>query len=233
MRVLSITHEPSPIGGGGAFEERAVTRGDTLTVCLTPEDDLPADPSAFDAVMVFGGAMHPDQDDEHPWLAAESDFIADVLAARVPLLGVCLGAQLIARATGAWVGPGEVGEVGWHEVALTPAGLADPVVGRAFPARFEAFEWHYYTWDLPPSAELLATNSAARQAYRLGDRTWAVQFHPEVNPLMVDAWFIDGAEQLPAPIDTMRAETAARLPLWMEQGRGLVDAFLDRAARLS
>ncbi len=61
--------------------------------------------------------------------------------------------------------------------------------GRPFPPRFDAFQWHYYTWELPLGAELLAANGAARQAYRLGERTWAVQFHPEVNAVMLDHWF--------------------------------------------
>ena len=78
-------------------------------------------------------------------------------------------------------------------------GVADPVIGAAFPARFDAFQWHYYTWELPLGAELLAANGAARQAYRLGERTWAVQFHPEVNAVMLDYWFTFGESDLPVP----------------------------------
>ena len=73
----------------------------------------------------------------------------------VPLLGVCLGAQLLARAAGAVVGPVETAEVGWHEVALNDAGRLDPVLG-VLPDRVDAFQWHYYTFELPPGAELLA-----------------------------------------------------------------------------
>jgi GMP synthase-like glutamine amidotransferase len=232
MRVLSITHEPPPFGGGGAFEERVTERGDELTVWLSPNGEARHDPTDFDAVMVFGGAMHPDQDAEHPWLQSEVDFLREALRNNTPLLGVCLGAQLIARATDAWVGPGEVGEVGWHEVGLTQAGVADPVIGGAFPARFHAFEWHYYTWELPSGAELLAANSAARQAYRLGDRVWAVQFHPEVNRGMLDYWFVHGAAELPVPADVIAAETNRRLPEWMAQGNALVEGFLTEAKRL-
>jgi GMP synthase (glutamine-hydrolysing) len=207
-----------------------VQRGDELVGWLTPEQPAPGHATEFDAIMVFGGAMHPDQDAEHPWLPEETTFLGEALAEGVPLLGVCLGAQLIARAAGAWVGPGDVGEVGWHEVGLTRAGVADEVVGAAFPERFVAFEWHYYTWELPEGAELLAANGAARQAYRLGDRTWAVQFHPEVNRGMLDHWFVHGAAELPLPPDVIRAETDARLPTWMDQGQALVSAFLAAAA---
>lgn len=232
MHVLSITHEPGPTGGGGLFEEHVEQRGDDLTIWLTTDHGLPGRPADFDAIMVFGGAMHPDQDAEHPWIPEEVQFIADTLEARVPLLGVCLGAQLIARSLDAWVGPGTIGEVGWHEVGLTRSGVSDPVLGTALPDRFEAFQWHYYTWDLPEGAELLAANSAARQAFRLGDRTWAVQFHPEVNRVMLDHWFAHGAAELPLPADVIVAQTDAKLPGWNAQGRALLDAFLAEAARL-
>ena len=79
--------------------------------------------------MVFGGAMHPDQDAEHPWLPGEAAFIGARSRARVPLLGVCLGSQLIARAAGAGVGPAATAEVGWFPVELNEAGRADPVLG--------------------------------------------------------------------------------------------------------
>jgi GMP synthase-like glutamine amidotransferase len=230
VRVLSVTHEVGPTGGGGTFEQHVVDRGDELTVWVTPEGGTQGRPIDYDAIMVFGGAMHPDQDAEHPWLPEETAFLRSALDDGVPLLGVCLGAQLIARAAGAWIGPGEVGEVGWHEVGLTQAGIADPVVGAAFPPHFEAFQWHYYTWELPPGAELLAMNGSARQAYRLGERTWAVQFHPEVNAVMLGHWFTTGASELPVPGDLIRAETAAKLPGWIEQGRRLVEAFLTEAA---
>ena len=233
MRVLSITHEAGPTGGGGTFEQHAVDRGDELTVWVTPQQTVAGEPRDFDAIMVFGGAMHPDQDAEHPWLPDETDFMRRALDDGVPMLGVCLGAQLIARAAGSWIGRGEVGEVGWHEVELTPEGVADPVIGAAFPTRFDAFQWHYYTWELPLGAELLAANGAARQAYRLGERTWAVQFHPEVNGVMLDHWFTFGESELPVPKATLEAETEALLPSWMERGNALAEAFLVQAAKVA
>lgn len=232
MRVLSLTHEPAPFGGGGAFEQRVADRGEELVVWLSPEQDRPGAPDDFDAIMVFGGAMHPDQDAEHPWLPEETAFLREALDTGVPLLGVCLGAQLIARAAGAWIGPGEISEVGWHEVGLTRAGVADGVIGAAFPERFTAFQWHYYTFALPDGAELLAANGAARQAYRLGDRTWAVQFHPEVTRTMLDFWFEEGAAELPKPAADLHAETDRLLGEWSRRGSALCDAFLTQAERL-
>lgn len=228
MRVLSITHEPGSAGGGGEFERAAVEAGHDLDVWFTLDGDPPAPPSAYDAVMVFGGAMHPDQDDEHPWLPREVAYLEEALDEGVPLLGVCLGAQLIARAAGARVGPNEASEIGWADVALTEEGTRDPVLG-SLPQQFFAFEWHHYTWELPEGAALLATSPLARQAFRLGDRTWAVQFHPEVNDVMLSDWIERYGDELPMGREAARSEKTARLALWVEHGRSLVEAFLRQA----
>jgi len=232
MRVLSIVHEAGATGGGGVFERAVPERGDRLDRWVAADGKAPPGaPSDWDAVMVFGGAMHPDQDAEHPWLAGEAGFIETALADGVPLLGVCLGAQLIARAAGASVGPSGSPEVGWFDVSRED-GHDDAVVG-SLPARFRAFQWHYYTFDLPPGAVQLAESAAARQAYRLGDRVWGIQFHAEVDRTMLDHWLREGREELPKPVEELRAETDRYLPTWNEQGQALCNAFLDEASRLS
>jgi len=228
MRVLSIVHEPGSTGGGGLFEDLVEARGARLEVVSIAHDASALDaPGRYDAIMVFGGAMHPDQDAEHPWLVDEAAFIREATEREVPLFGVCLGAQLIARALGAHVGLAAAAEVGWHTVHVTEAGRSDPVVG-VLPARVEAFQWHYYGFGLPAGAVLLADNEAARQAYRLGERTWGVQFHPEVTRHMLDHWFVAGEAELPDP-DRIRRETDALLGTWNHQGRLLCGAFLDYA----
>lgn len=232
MRVLSVVHEPGPTGGGGLFEDVVEERGDTLVRWLAPSGVAPGEPTGFDAVMVFGGAMHPDQDAEHPWLPGEAAFIRAALKSGVPLLGVCLGSQLIARAAGAWVGPNGSAEVGWCGVELTAEARTDRVLG-ALPERFDAFQWHHYTFELPEGGTLLGSSDAARQAYRLGDRTWAVQFHPEVTRVMLDHWLVAGEAELPKPVGVIVAETDERLGTWNRQGRALCGAFLDAAADLA
>ncbi len=229
MRVLSVVHEPTSTGGGGLFEDVVEQRGDRLERFGFNHDSSELDaPDRYDAIMVFGGAMHPDQDAEHPWLADETAFIQEAVAREVPLFGACLGAQLVARAMGAHVGPTATPEVGWHTVSVNETGRDDPVLG-VLPGRIEAFQWHYYAFEPPEGAVLLAENDAARQAYRLGERTWGVQFHPEVTRHMLDHWFVEGAAELPNPT-TIRGETDRYLGTWNEQGRRLCDAFLDYAA---
>lgn len=229
MRVLSVVHHAGRTGGGGLFETVAEEGGHRHERWHAPDGPHEADPAAYDAIMVFGGYMHPDQDAEHPWLQGEADFISAALEERVPLLGVCLGSQLIARAAGAAVGPARVPEIGWCTVELTEQGRSDPVVG-VLPARVDAFQWHYYTFDVPPGATLLASSEAADQAYRLGDHAWAIQFHAEATHEMLDTWLADGEAELSRPLEEMRAETAQRIGAWNRHGRTLCEAFLDVAA---
>jgi GMP synthase (glutamine-hydrolysing) len=231
VRVLSVVHDPTETGGGGLFETVAVEAGHVHERWLAPDGPHEADPAAYDAIMVFGGAMHPDQDAEHPWLPGETEWIGAALDEGVPLLGVCLGSQLIARAVGGEVGPSPLAEVGWHEIELTDDGRADPVVGT-LPSPVVAFQWHYYTWELPQGGVLLAANGAAPQAYRIGDRTWGLQFHPEVTRQMLDTWFAHGAAELPKPAGELRRETDEHLGAWNTCGRMLCEAFLGSAAAL-
>jgi len=233
MRVLSVVHDDSPTGGGGLFERIVVERGDRLDRWFTANGDAPpADPGAWDAIMVFGGAQHPDSDADHSWLADETDFIGAALAADVPLLGVCLGAQLVARAAGARVGPAVRPEVGWHDVEVDAAAAGDAVLG-VLPRRFTAFQWHYYGFEIPEGAVRLASSSAANQAYRLGASAWGVQFHPEVDREMLEDWFEQGGEELEKPVAVVREETDRHLPAWNGHGRALCGAFLDTAARVA
>jgi GMP synthase (glutamine-hydrolysing) len=233
MRVLSIVHDPAVTVGGGLCERVVVERGDHLDRWVVAEGDAaPGDPTRWEAVMVFGGAMHPDQDAEHPWLQDEVAFIERAVAQGVPTIGVCLGAQLLARAAGAWVGPAAAAEVGWFSVEVNDEGAADPVL-RALPRRVDAFQWHYYTFELPDGAVELARSEAVRQAYRLGERAWGIQFHAEVDRRMLDRWFREGASERPKPIDEIRAETDRLLGRWNEHGHALSTAFLDEAQRLA
>jgi GMP synthase-like glutamine amidotransferase len=228
MRVLSVTHGPSV--GGGVFDETVEREGHELTRWAVPlGGDAPA-PEGFDAIMVFGGGMHPDQDGSHPWLADEVEFLRRSLEAHVPLLGVCLGSQLIARAAGAWVGPAHEPELGWLKVELTDAGRADPVLS-ALPERIDAFQWHSYTFALPEGATELATSPVARQAFALDGHAWGIQFHAEVTRPMIEAWVAEDAAQLPMSTDELFAATDARIGAWNQCGRDLCRSFLAAAAR--
>jgi GMP synthase (glutamine-hydrolysing) len=226
VRVLSVTHGPSV--GGGVFDETAEHDGHELVRWAVPLGTDVPEPEHFDAIMVFGGGMHPDQDGSHPWLADEVAFLDRALEAHVPLLGVCLGAQLIARAAGAWVGPLGEREVGWLPVELTDAGRHDPVLST-LPDRVDAFQWHSYTFALPDGARELATSPVARQAFALDRHAWGIQFHAEVTRPMIEAWVADAAAELPMGAAELLAVTDERIGPWNECGRDLCRAFLALA----
>jgi GMP synthase-like glutamine amidotransferase len=219
MRVLSVVHSPE------ARTELFARPGHTIDEWTFSGGGTP--PAGYDAYMVFGGAMHADQDHLHPWLGEETAWLKAVIETGAPVLGVCLGAQLIARAFRAWGGPLAGGpEIGWHEVQRC---APDPVLD-ALPRRFEAFEWHHYTYALPDGAVELARNDRCNQAFRLGDSCWAVQFHPEVTHAQVLGW-IDDPSDPPPNADALRRETAAKIARWNELGLALCDAFLAAAER--
>jgi len=227
VRVLSIVHHD--LTDGGVFDHTAERLGHTVERWLPPADGTERRrPTDYDAIMVFGGAMHPDQDDEHPWLGYELEFLQQTLDARVPVLGVCLGAQLLARAAGASVGPAEMSEVGWVEVELTAAGHADPVLST-LPTRIDAFQWHHYTFGLPDAATELATSAAARQAFTLDGHAWGIQFHAEVTREMIVSWADAGADDLPGTPAELLAQTNDLIETWNEAGRRLCSAFLEIA----
>jgi GMP synthase (glutamine-hydrolysing) len=168
--------------------------------------------------------MHPDQEDRHAWLRPELRFLERELERGTPLVGVCLGSQLIARAAGARVFQASEAEVGWLPVEVTESGSADPVAA-SLPQRFDAFQWHHYTHGLPDGAVELARSRVCTQSFRLG-RAWGVQFHPEVRAEQVESWLADDPEDVADPA-ALRAETHERIEDWNELGRRLCSAFLQ------
>jgi GMP synthase (glutamine-hydrolysing) len=220
VRIVALTHGDNV--GPGVFEDAARAAGHELVERNVARDGVPED--VGDAVIVLGGAMHPDQDDRHPWLAPEIGFLEQQLERGTPLLGVCLGSQLIARAAGARVYQADEPEVGWLPVEVTDEGAADPVAA-ALPTRFDAFQWHHYTHDLPDGAVELARSPVCTQAFRLG-RAWGVQFHPEVRARQVESWLAEDPDDVPDAA-ALRAETRERIEEWNELGRRLCSAFLQ------
>jgi GMP synthase (glutamine-hydrolysing) len=228
MHVLGLIHGEAV--RAGVFFDAVAERGHELEEwSLAWDRPLTRPLDEYGAVLIFGGAMHADQDDHHPWLREENMFLQRLFHLGMPMLGVCLGAQLLAKAAHAQVFPASKPEIGWHEVELTPAAADDPVLG-GLPTRFEAFQWHYYAHGLPGGAEELATNSVCTQAFRLGERVWGVQFHPEVTLAQVEQWIEEEPEA--ADGDRLRAETRERIAAWNALGRGLCGAFVEAAERI-
>jgi len=159
---------------------------------------LPSMPEA-DALVVFGGEQSATEDDTHPYLPALASLMAAYTKADKPVLGICLGSQILARAFGAENQLGTAPEFGWTDVALTEAGRADPVLS-ALPDRFPIFQWHSDTFTLPQGAIHLASSPTARhQAFRIGRATYGTQFHFEASRPVVADWlarFPDGIDRM-------------------------------------
>jgi GMP synthase (glutamine-hydrolysing) len=219
--VLAVIHGEG--ARSGVFGEVVAERGHRLHEWSLAWDTPPPRPiDAYGAVLIFGGSMHADQDERHPWLREENLFLQRVLGLGLPTFGVCLGAQLLAKAAHADVGPATEPEIGWHPVELTPAAREDPVFASV-PERFDAFQWHYYTYGLPGGSVELAHSPVCTQAFRLGEHVWGIQFHAEVTGTQVESWI---AEEPDAVAPSLTAETRERIGEWNAFGRELCAAFL-------
>jgi GMP synthase (glutamine-hydrolysing) len=227
VHVLAVIHGESV--RAGVFGDVVADRGHELEEwSLAWEQPLPRPLDDYGAVMVFGGAMHADQDDHHPWLREENAFLQRLLDLHVPTLGVCLGAQLLAKAARAPVHRAIEPEIGWYEVELTEEAADDPIFAE-LPDRFPAFQWHYYTYGVPAGAVELARSRVCTQAFRLGDVVWGVQFHPEVTAEQVASWLASDGASEGVDVGAIAAETERRIAEWNQLGARLCRAFLAAA----
>jgi GMP synthase (glutamine-hydrolysing) len=226
MRVVAFRH--APLEGVGLIGEALTRRGVACDVVdpVLPSRDLPSRdlpsrdlpsrdlpsgdlPSrdrqgAVAGLILMGGSMSVN--DDLPWLRREENCIREAVKRGVPVLGVCLGAQLIAKALGARVSSSPVKEIGWAPVYWTGAAASDRLfAGLSGPETL--FHWHGETFDLPAGAELLAySDGCARQAFRVGNNVYGLQFHLEVTPSMIEEWIrqdasCGSAREVEGPID--------------------------------
>jgi GMP synthase-like glutamine amidotransferase len=179
-------------------------RGDAVTMSrLWAGDALPAT-AAFDALIVMGGPMNIYEHAAHPWLVPEKALIRAAIDAGLPVLGVCLGSQLIADVLGGPVTRNAYSEVGWFDVTLNRAGRAHPLFAD-WPDRFAAFHWHGDTFAIPPGAQhLMHSEACANQGFVWGERVVGLQFHLEVTAADARVWF---QHELPAPAPYVQTPT--------------------------
>ncbi len=187
MKPVIIVRNEDPDPGGTVLEE---LERDGLAVRMVDAhrgEPLP-NPDDVSGVVVFGGVQHADQTDRYPFLGAEQDLLRRAADGGVPVLGICLGGQVLALAMGARLRPSPVMEFGYTPITPTPEGERDPVMS-VFEAGDRVFHWHEDTFDLPDGATLLLEGEHVRnQAFRYGERAWGVQFHPEVTADVIEGW---------------------------------------------
>lgn len=139
-------------------------------------------------IVVLGGPMNVYEEDRYPFLKDEDIFLKEAIQRGKRILGICLGAQLIAKAMGSKVFKAPTQEIGWYDVSLTEAGLQDSLFSH-FPNTFSVFQWHGDTFEIPRGAKLIATSSSVpHQAFRYGENVYGLQFHLEVKEEMIHEW---------------------------------------------
>lgn len=219
MRALVIQHEqPTP---GGYVNQWLEERGADQDVIRIDLDGGEIDPSDYDMIVSLG-SEHAAFDDSIAWIAREMHLFERAAETDVPVLGICFGGQLLARARGGSSFRGAVAEIGWLPIrsqvpALVPEG--------------PWFQWHFDTFTPPPGSQLLADSPAGPQAYTIGS-SLGVQFHPEVTPEIMDSWVAAYRHELDQEgVDpdellerTHRRADESRAAAWR-----LFDGFLDRS----
>ena len=215
MKIHSLEH--ARFEGPGRIAAWAAERGHSLSRTALHDGEVPPPADAFDLLVVMGGPMSVHEHRDHPWLPREKHFLKTVIAARKPILGICLGAQLLADVLGGKVFQNSVKEIGWFPVRM----LDRAAPFEAFPERLTVMHWHGDTFTIPEGARRVAESEAcANQAFVHGDRVVGLQFHIELEKVGIEdlaaasldeagsAPFIQSREELMFP----RSETDAAAP---------------------
>lgn len=176
------------IEGPGLFEELLKKEGFSLNIVdLSKGDKLPP-LEECEAAIILGGPMSVYETNKYPFLTDEESFILQAVYKKIPILGICLGAQMLAKACSAKVIKSPVKELGWCDVVTTDEGKAD-LLFMGLEATLKVFQWHEDTFSIPQDGKLLVSGeNCPNQAFRVGEYAWGLQFHPEVTSYMIKEW---------------------------------------------
>lgn len=234
MRILVVQNNRTAPAGivGQALAEHGAT---LVTVAANEGEALPPAPDGYAGLVVLGGPQDAWDDAQGPHFPQVMDLIRGFAAEDLPVMGICLGAQLAARAFGARVYRHSVAELGVARVDFTDAASDDPLLG-GLERRQHLVQWHYDTFDLPDGAVPLARNEACeRQAFRLGSAVYAFQFHPEATAGIVQGWASrfgeEARERNRAVLDDLDAALETHLPAAERFARTVTRRWLDLAER--
>lgn len=219
--------------GPGIISHFLDCRGwDYETIFLFRGEGISSTWNTYDLLMVFGGPMNVYEEDSYPYLAQETRIIRQALSKGMPLLGFCLGAQLMAKASGARVFKGHKKEIGWYRAKLTNEGEMDPFL-KTFPKEFPVFQWHGDTFDLPEKSVRLAySDNYMNQAMRIGSLGYGFQFHFEITSQMIKEWLENGREEIEDSDDKIipeqiHNESKSCLPLIHSLAQSFFDHYLS------
>ncbi len=187
-------------------------------------------PEAYTHIVLLGGPMNVHEEDRCPFLKDEDLFIKETIQEGKSILGICLGAQLIAKALGAKVFKAPVKEIGWYDVSLTRIGSRDPLFSN-LPKTFPVFQWHEDTFEIPKAGKLVATSSPiSHQAFRYGENAYGLQFHLEVTEEMITEWVETYGEEndtqgFPFSKAQVLTETAIKIESYTRTGMKFLENF--------
>jgi GMP synthase (glutamine-hydrolysing) len=190
-------------------------------------------PGGCRGVIILGGPMNVDDESHYPFLAEEKAFIRDLIGKEIPLLGICLGAQLIAQAAGGRVYKVDEKELGWYEVHLTREGAQDFLLGE-IPESFQVFQWHEDTFSIPPQGKSLVTAAGCpNQGFKIGKRAYGLQFHMEADAAMIKKWLASerDAGHLTS-LEIIQQETSEKSTDCLRWGKKLFANFLALAQEM-
>ena len=231
MRVAVLQHEA--IEGPGVWVETLLEHGANVECALVPKSGVPAHAADADLLISMGGSMSVN--DPLPWIDAELAVIRRRIAAGAPVLGVCLGSQLIAKAAGGVVEPGPVFELGFYPIERVPAAVHDPVAS-ALPAQFTALQWHgEYFRDVPKAVPLARSSNYPMQAFRVA-AAYGLLFHLEATLHSVVAMsraFGDDLRRAGVDAERLLEEARERLPDVHETARNVLRAWLRSSGAVS
>ncbi len=226
MRIHCFQHVP--FEGLGSIADWIQDHGHQLSVTQFYRSFHLPDVHAMDALIVMGGPMGVNDEAQFPWLVQEKKFIAAFIALQKPLLGICLGSQLIAAALGAPVYPNRYKEIGWFPVALTPEGKDSPLLAGV-PPQLNVFHWHGDTYDLPAQAVLLASSRGCiHQAFLYREKVLGLQFHLEVTRASILQIAQNGAHELTSGRYIQKAAALTGNPQDIARVNRVMRRMLDR-----
>jgi GMP synthase-like glutamine amidotransferase len=185
--ILIVKHKSDE--GPGLIGKFFIEDGWALrTIELEDGEKLPDTLKDIACIIMLGGQMNVYEDEIYPFLKEEDNFIRKALINEIPMLGICLGAQLIARTCGASVTRAPEREMGWYQIKLTAEGRRDSIF-RGLSNNFQVFQWHEDTFEIPVDGVLLAQSKKCKnQAFRIGNNVYGLQFHIEVTDDMIESW---------------------------------------------
>lgn len=235
MKALLVENEAG-VPAGRVLEVLDYLRWETEVISIGQGGNLPRSLEGFDCLVILGGTMNVDDTKEYPHLETLRHLVAPAIDSGFPVMGICLGAQLLARAAGARVHKGKCGEIGWCSVDFSGEGLYDPVL-EGVSGHLEVFQWHDDMFELPEKAILLAgSGQCPNQIMRIGKNAYGFQFHPEVTTEIIRGWincFHDEVEERLGPGGAIRLInlTVEEMPLYHENCRRIFANFFKKIER--